>query len=109
MCDSVNFQNKRVINGSRTTISKQTYFQLTSRFTQNKSVKCRNPLTKNNDKRYYIIGRRDPNPIGNIVKTNVERRKPKNCKELEQFMTEEWDNIPNTVLINLIDSIKRSM
>ena len=40
------------------TISKQTYFQLTSRFTQNKSVKCRNPSTKDNDKRYYIIGRR---------------------------------------------------
>ena len=51
----------------------------------------------------------DLNPIENlwnIVKTNVERRKPKNCKELEQFMTEEWDNIPNAVLINLIDSMK---
>jgi len=43
--------------------------------------------------------------LWNIVKTNVERRKPKNCKELEQFMTEEWDNIPNAVLINLIDSM----
>ena len=42
-----------------------------------------------------------------IVKTSVERRKPKNCKELERFMTEEWDNIPKTVLINLIDSMKR--
>jgi len=51
----------------------------------------------------------DLNPIENlwnIVKTNVERRKPRNCKELEQFMTEVWDNIPNFVLINLIDSIK---
>ena len=35
-----------------------------------------------------------------------ERRKSKNCKELERFTTEEWDNIPNTVLINLIDSMK---
>ena len=54
----------------------------------------------------------DLNPIENlwnIVKTSVERRKPKNCKDLEQFMTEEWDNIPNTVLINLIDSMKQSM
>ena len=93
-------------------ISRQTYFQLTSRFTQNKSVKCRNPLTKDHDKRYCIVGRRDLNHIENlwnIVKTNVERRKPKNCKDLEQFMTEEWDNIPNTVLINLIDLMKQSM
>ena len=28
----------------------QTYFQLTSRFTQNKRVKCHNPLMKDNDK-----------------------------------------------------------
>src|SRR6185312_9551355 len=43
----------------------------------------------------------DLNPIENlwnIVKTNVERRKPGNFKELEQFMTEEWDNIPNSIL-----------
>ena len=37
----------------------------------------------------------------------MERRKPNNCKELEQFMAEEWNNIPNTVLINLVDSMKR--
>jgi len=87
-------------------------FSTYSRFTQNESVKCRNPLTKDHDKRYCIVGRRDLNHIENlwnIAKTNVERRKPKNCKELEQFMTEEWVNIPNTVLINLIDSMKQSM
>ena len=27
-------------------------------------------------------------------------------QKTEQFTTEEWDNIPNTVLINLIDSMK---
>ena len=51
----------------------------------------------------------DLNPIENlwnIVKTNVERRKPNNFKELEQFMAEEWNNIPNTVLINLVDLMK---
>ena len=52
----------------------------------------------------------DLNPIENlwnIVKRNVEKRKPKNCKELDQFMVEEWDNIPNSVLISLIDSMQR--
>jgi len=89
MCNSVNFQNKRVINGSKQSLCNGLLFPnrlifITSRLTQNKSVKCRNPLTKDNDRR-YIIGRRDLNPIENlwnIVKTNVERRKPKNCKGL---------------------------
>ena len=39
----------------------------------------------------------DLNPIENlwnIVKSNVERRMPKNCGELKQFMEEEWQNIP---------------
>ena len=31
---------------------------------------------------------------------------PKNCDELKHFMKEEWDNIPNHVLINLINSMK---
>ena len=40
----------------------------------------------------------DLNPIENlwnIVKTNVE-----------QFMKEEWERIPDTVLINLVNSMK---
>ena len=32
---------------------------------------------------------------------------PKNCGELKQFMEEEWQNIPRTTLINLVDSMKR--
>ena len=51
----------------------------------------------------------DLNPIENlwsIVKRNVERRMPKNCDELKHFMKEEWHNIPNHVLINLINSMK---
>ena len=33
-------------------------------------------------------------------------RLPKNILELEQFMIEEWDKIPNKVLNNFIDSMK---
>ena len=52
----------------------------------------------------------DLNPIENlwcIVKNNVERRMPKNCEELKQFMEEEWQKIPVAFLINLVDSMKR--
>src|SRR5438105_2962520 len=46
----------------------------------------------------------DLNPIENlwaIIKRNVEKRMPKNISDLEQFMTEEWNSIPNSILINL--------
>ncbi|CAG8817273.1 14003_t:CDS:1, partial [Dentiscutata erythropus] len=46
----------------------------------------------------------DLNPIENlwsIVKGNVEKRQPKNLAELERFMIEEWNNIPNSIIINL--------
>ena len=52
----------------------------------------------------------DLNPIENlwaIVKRNVEKRRPKNLSELESFLGEEWDNIPNSLLINLVDSMSR--
>ena len=52
----------------------------------------------------------DLNPIENlwaIVKRNVELRRPKNLSELEHFLGEEWAKIPNSLLINLIDSMPR--
>ena len=52
----------------------------------------------------------DLNPIKNlwaIVKRNVEMQMPKNLSELEQHMVEEWDRIPNSVLINCIGSMRR--
>ncbi len=52
----------------------------------------------------------DLNPIENlwsIVKTRVERRMPKNCHELELFMMEEWANIPQTILMNLVNSMPK--
>jgi transposase len=52
----------------------------------------------------------DLNPIENlwgIVKNNVERRMPKNLGELESFMVEEWNRIPESMLINLVGSMKR--
>jgi len=32
---------------------------------------------------------------------------PKNLDDLEKFMVEEWENIPDTVLVNLSKSMKR--
>ena len=32
---------------------------------------------------------------------------PKNINELEGFMMEEWENIPETVLVNLSKSMRR--
>jgi len=52
----------------------------------------------------------DLNPIENlwsIVKTRVERRMPKNCRELELFMTEEWANISQDILMNLVNSMPK--
>jgi transposase len=52
----------------------------------------------------------DLNPIENlwaIVKRNVEMRIPKNILELEQYMIEEWNKIPNNILNNYIGSMKR--
>ncbi len=51
----------------------------------------------------------DLNPnenLWNIVKTNVEKRMPDNHGDLEQFMKEEWGKIPDSVLINLVNSMK---
>src|SRR5438128_6673608 len=51
----------------------------------------------------------DLSPIENlwaIVKRNVEMRMPKNLSELEQYMAEEWDRIPNSDLINCIRSMR---
>ena len=51
----------------------------------------------------------DINPIENlwsIVKHNVEKRFPRNIGELNQYMVEEWDKIPQSFLVNLINSMK---
>jgi hypothetical protein len=42
-----------------------------------------------------------------IIKSNVEKRMPKNISDLEQFMTEEWNSIPNSILINPAESMPR--
>ena len=52
----------------------------------------------------------DLNPIENlwaVVKRNVEMCMPKNLSKLEQYMAEEWDRIPNSVLTNCIKSMRR--
>ena len=50
----------------------------------------------------------DLNPIENlwgIVKNRVEKRMPNNICELQQYMTEEWEKIPDEFLTNLIRSM----
>ncbi|GBB92182.1 hypothetical protein RclHR1_01980007 [Rhizophagus clarus] len=42
-----------------------------------------------------------------IVKGNVERRMPKNLNDLERFMVEEWNSIPETVILGLVGSMKK--
>jgi transposase len=52
----------------------------------------------------------DLNPIENlwaIIKRDVELRRPKNLSELECFLEEEWAKIPNSLLINLVNSMPR--
>jgi transposase len=51
----------------------------------------------------------DLNPIENvwqIMKNNVEKRMPKDINELTQFLAEEWDAIPQTIVNNLVLSMK---
>ena len=51
----------------------------------------------------------DLNPIENlwsIVKRNVEKRMPRNLEDLERIMVEEWNNIPDETIINLVKSMK---
>jgi transposase len=51
----------------------------------------------------------DLNPIENIwslVKRNVEKRMPRNLTELEAFLKEEWNLIPNNILNDLVMSMR---
>ena len=44
----------------------------------------------------------DLNPIENLwhfVKRNAEKRMPKNRADLERLMVEEWNSIPDSMLI----------
>ncbi len=40
------------------------------------------------------------------MKRRVEKRKPKNLKELDTFLNEEWHNIDMQMLTNLVSSMK---
>ena len=51
----------------------------------------------------------DLNPIENlwsIVKSNVEKKMPKNISDLRQHIVKEWNDILQSVLIGLIRSMK---
>ena len=47
----------------------------------------------------------DLNLIETIAKRNTELYRPKNVSELEIFLCEEWEKIPNNLLINLVNSM----
>ncbi|PKY25042.1 hypothetical protein RhiirB3_439825 [Rhizophagus irregularis] len=42
-----------------------------------------------------------------IIKSKVEKRMPNNLDDLENFMIEEWENIPENALINFSSSMRR--
>ena len=44
--------------------------------------------------------------LWNYVKRNVEKRKPQNLLDLEMFMVEEWEMIPDEVISNLVGSMR---
>ena len=51
----------------------------------------------------------DINPTENlwsVLERNVEKRKPANIDELEEFLNQEWENIELSTLINLFLSMK---
>ena len=51
----------------------------------------------------------DINPIENIwsiLKRRVEKRKPSNIHELDQFLHEEWKKFEKTIINNLVHSMK---
>ena len=51
----------------------------------------------------------DVNPVENlwsIIKRRVEKRKPSNLDELDDFLHEEWEKIDLSLLNNLIKSMK---
>jgi transposase len=50
----------------------------------------------------------DINPIENLwelLKRNVEKRRPQNSEDLKRLMVEEWERIPDFVLKKLIESM----
>ena len=54
----------------------------------------------------------DLNPIENVwavLKTNVEKRRPKNIKELELYIREEWDKLDLQFFKKFIDSLPTKM
>ena len=51
----------------------------------------------------------DINPIENmwsILKRRVEKRKPSNIDELDQFLHEEWKKVEKKIINNLVNSME---
>ena len=40
------------------------------------------------------------------MKNKVEKRMPRNIEELEEFLAEEWEAVPEETVINLVRSMK---
>ena len=59
----------------------------------------------------WSVDSSDLNPIENywnVVKRHVEKRKPANIDDLEQFMNEEIEKTDSNFLINFVNSMKDS-
>jgi len=44
--------------------------------------------------------------LWSIVKRNVKKKMPKNTDDIYHFMIQEWDDIPESTLIGLVESMK---
>jgi len=45
--------------------------------------------------------------FGTLLNETSKEKMPQNQKDLTDFMKEEWDAIPESILINLIKSMRR--
>ena len=61
---------------------------------------------------YWPSNSPDLNPIENVwgyLKSKVYKRMAKNLTELESFLLEEWENIPDELFETLYQSMPRRM
>ncbi|RHZ78275.1 hypothetical protein Glove_166g258 [Diversispora epigaea] len=85
----------------------KTYLQITAFYSLDENKPCDLSKFELNDviqvEGRFLITENDETEENNLIKRNVELRKPKNLTELESLLGEEWEKIPNSVIINLVN------